>query len=265
MRKIRKLFLSLLLFPLALISCGANKVYGHYAFQMGSDKGTHFGVYVNLLNEDVYGPKEPLVDPTIVYKGKKFNLGMNFSDDIMPPDPTEESTIEEIVFWFFLQAMDSGLSGYFNVGNEKFGDLGQRLYLTLSEEDLPLELPEELASMFIVAFIDKNIVKIIMPVSLNDMVYQLCWYGLFIYFYEKTDGSIGVYPKSLYEEPAWVDELHYSTDLKERVGTHPTEHDVGDMNRVFEYIFKGNIPDTDITADFTFRDYNSLTIDLLKE
>ena len=58
MKNIRRLIVvSLVFLSIPLASCQRNSIYGVYAFEMGSKKGTHFGISLTL-GEGVSSPKQ---------------------------------------------------------------------------------------------------------------------------------------------------------------------------------------------------------------
>lgn len=262
-----KKLLLLLLFPLTLLSCANNRIYGMYSFQMGSDKSTHFGVIVNLLNEDVSIPDEETGELTV--KGKKFEFGMKFSEDIIPDPDDPDASLEQIFLYYFITLFnveadpDAGLRGYFNVGEKFVEEKGRRLLMTPvidpEEGEQPIDLPIEILEYFIVAYINKNKVDMVLPVSIDDIRYQLCWYGLYINLKEIGSGDLDKIIVDLINE--YPDIKMPGLEGEERFGTHPTAAQVVEMNETYEFLFKdpGN-PE----SDFTFRDFNTLTIELLK-
>ena len=70
--KIKKALTLGCLLPL-ITSCGKNPVVGTYAFQMGKEKGTHFGLYLDLSNDDFTGNEK-----IVGYKKMNFSFNVSF-------------------------------------------------------------------------------------------------------------------------------------------------------------------------------------------
>lgn len=263
MHKMRK-FLLLLLFPLVMLSCGSNKYYGYYAFQMGSDKSSHFGVFVDLTQEDYYMAEEEGGEEKLM--GKKFKFGMRVSEDMVPDIPEDDPT-EDPMGWlqkmFVAMLVDllnvevenpddpdnpKGVTGYYNVSDKELEDRGRKLNMNIILNYTGLDVPADVIQKLIIAYINGKTVQIVLPVSVKDFQYQLCWYGMYINLktFEVADLLEDEEYKQLLPMPGPQGE--------DRIGSHPTAQEVQQMKDKYGPEF----------TDFDFKDFNTLTVDLLK-
>ena len=58
--------------------------------------------------------------------------------------------------------------------------IGTAAFSMILPPEISSELSEIIIESILVAFLSGNKISITMPVSLNDFLFQLCWYGLFI-------------------------------------------------------------------------------------
>lgn len=157
---------NLLVLPLLLLSsCSQGNVYGKYSFRLGKESETHIGVSVELINEKVIYEGEE--------KGDKFVLTFDITQ-----------TSDEI-----LDIIGNEFSGYFNVVYEQSGDYGYRLALGAKidhaslpflPEDFSLDVDPDIIESIIIGYINDRQITIQLPVSLDDLTYQLCWYGYYV-------------------------------------------------------------------------------------
>ncbi len=254
MHQIRKLFLSLLLFPLALISCANNRVYGRYAFQMGGDKSSHFGIFVDLNKDDYIEGG--------VKKGQQFKFGAKLSEDMIPEFPEEYPSdsagyIESLFIYMLIDILNveqdssAGLTGYYNITDKYYEDKGYKVDMNIVLDIV--EVDPDILQKFIISYLKGNTMSIVLPVSVPDFQRQLCWYGTFIYFNLDAEDP---------EERAVIETLPEplpGPQGDDRIGTHPSEAEVQEMNDKYgeEYFKKDG-------RNFEFKDFNTLTIELLK-
>ena len=281
MHKFRKLLI-LLLFPLVMFSCGMNKYYGYYAFQLGPDKGDHFGFYLDLTKKDYTGE-----DPEGAGK-KEFKFGMRVSESMVPglpelPDPIPEDFdykgyFEQAFVYSLVQLLntesdpDAGVTGYYSIGTKDIGDKGRKLDLTIVLT--LLDLPPELMQKLIIAYVDGKNVSAILPVSLDSFRYQLAWYGLYISFDFDLSTTDPIEVISLKDDIEYNegDRFPGPVDDEERLGTHPSEKDIDKMNEYFnstdgKYKDKVKVDPRKIEGwgKNWFKDWNTLTVTLLKK
>lgn len=171
---------SLLILPLFLLSsCGETTIYGRYSFMLGKESETHIGIMFDLFNEDYLLNNE--------VKGEKFTFTFD-----------SNQTSSEL-----MGVIGNTFSGYFNVDKNYVNEFGNRLAIgaEITHETLPI-LPEDFSfdvdpkiiESIIIAFINGKQITVQLPVSLDDLTHQLCWYGYYLdlnnpSFFVKLDES----------------------------------------------------------------------------
>ena len=200
MKLFRKLFLIVpVLF--SLTACGGNNSpAGTYTFQLGSDTGTHAGISL-LLTDD---PVETTSSENAKKFQLKFDLGASMSNGIFGlvthlgdvltyiqamadgkiPLP---DNIDEIINW--VQEKDDTITpsgsttvdGYYYVATVENaeGRSENRLMMGFEFDFLEdvTDLPPELVEMIMYAVYTGDAVNIVVPVSVEDLLFQLYWYG----------------------------------------------------------------------------------------
>ena len=251
--KIKKMITALSLFPL-LTSCGKNSIAGTYSFQMGKEKGTHFGLFLDL-KDDAYTEHEEVVDC------KK----MSFSFNVSFPKGDSKETQEEIGSILDTLKDENGnysLDGYYKLGEERNKAGEQRLkigfsffYILETIEDLfkdatgdelsdnmkqALELLNntDFIQSIVYATYSTGEVNLYIPVSMDDVYYQLYWYGYDVQ----------------------INETDYTVNLvnvtKHDFGTVPTSEDVASINQTFAQDHEGLMYKT-------YRAFNDLKLTLI--
>ena len=178
MKKWKKL---LALLPvICMASCNATTdPYGRYYFLMGK-----VGEGESHIEADMYLTKDKFTaknkEGTVVEFGEEFKLtasfsmaSMAFGDDIA-------------------QILENGLDGYFELSNAST-KLGQRVKIGtyISQEHFPfipdwlapfvhVNLDPEIVQYVLCGYINNTTLTVQIPVSLEDLKYQLCWYGYFL-------------------------------------------------------------------------------------
>lgn len=247
----KKILIFLLLPILTLFSCGRKSIYGIYSFQMGRDKGTHVGFQIALKQDDY------IETTTGLKRGKQFQVRLNISDDVMPPEPLPDDPnyFQMLFVWLFANILRTdGINGYYGISEAEYPNDGKRIIAGL--EMLPgVHLDSQEIGKIIVAYLKNDTIKFIVPVSIVDLQCQLCWYGIYIY----------------YKGPENEPHLEYTLlqDLPpvqrdDRVGTHPTASDVDYMNTRYADLFRPKKKEGEYYNPFTFRDYNCINIMLKK-
>ena len=235
-----------MLMPLALSSCGGSKFLGTYSFQLGRDSGAHLGVFATVTNKPYTYDDKTL--------GKIMNLRLNLGGASLGGILSD------------LDLNDVTIKTYYSIGKELGGDKGYVLNFGFNIEeviealfpdvpppnavyrdgDTPSEgegdepvIPEdwyditpEQTSMFVYTTISKTTLVFNLPVSMDDLVFQLYWYGL--------DLSNIQVPSEEHD-----------------VGTHPTAEDIKHINEDLNY------PATHDNKNF--RDYHTLSLALTKK
>ncbi len=237
-----------------LVSCGTSSIAGTYYFQLGKEQGTHFGVYLYLTDE-AYIPEqnEDIGDESF----KKFT----FDASVQFPNTEEGSTAEAIEN--ILKYFPDGIPGYYRLTDEKNSkgesrikvginyhdvyDTFKQVYKDITGEDFPIEEEtlELLNNSMIVQSLlyttyKDNTVNMYIPVSIDDVYYQLYWYGVDIQVnLEQFDIKV-------------VDVT------KHDLGTHPKPEEVKAINADFATTHQGCV--------FTsFRDFNQVKMGLMKK
>lgn len=289
MHKFRKL-LVLLLFPLVMFSCGADKYYGYYMFQLGEEKGEHFGFHITLTKKKSHdeGAKED---------SKEFKFGMKATESFLPPEPEipEEADPEEYVEFLkelFLYVVVSylntendgpGITGYYNIGKKDIGDKGRTLdlnvVLPIDPEDSIPNLENALKKLLI-SYVDGKNVTAVLPVSLDDVFYQLAWHGYFFSVDLTGEGEIEDAIRIVdLTHPYPVDHPEIYVELpgkqgEGRLDTHPTDLDRVAMNKMFycdPLIPEEPDPDNNRypiqgwSENWFARDFHTLTATLIKQ
>ncbi len=214
-----------LLFPL-LTACGAADYSGKYIFQLGKDKETHIGIYLELTNT-LFSETEP-------DKGNKYTLQID-----MTTDGESQSSILSML-------NDFTVEGYYSIKDKRHirGDTVLSIGIDFLGD---IEIPAELTTYIFAATINQKQVNFIVPVSIEDLNYQLYWYG-----FDITMEKIG-------EATAAGDDIDMSKiinyDAIHAVGSHPTQEQVDKINETYPDTHEGK----------KFRDYHTLSMGLLKQ
>ena len=197
--KINKVITLASLLPF-LAACSGQSYVGDYVFQMGKNKGVHFGVSLKLTDEvfEVAAPE----------KGNIFilNVDMEMGDQ----DNDFAELLSEL----------NPLTGSYKVdGEEKvYGETRLHLGISVLGE---YEIPEEVTDLIFVANINSNLVNFYLPVSLKDLSLQLYWYG-----YDFAHLISEIITGEVDEDPVEIE--------KHPVGTHPTQEDIDKINETYK-------------------------------
>ena len=223
--KKNKLGLLLSVVPL-LIGCGNQSYAGVYGFQLGKEAGTHFGAFLTL-KDDAYTTEPGM---------KQFELSISIKTG---------SQEDEGVFTNLLTILDDGtgkkvLPGYYSVTNAenkklqgkemKIGldfvyivDKVKAFYREITGEDITFDdqdLKDLNNSALIQGLLDAsyagNVVNFFIPVSLEDALLQLYWYGVDIRINILADDPIQVFDTTPHER-----------------GTEPTDADIASIKDQF--------------------------------
>ena len=205
-----------------LIGCANKGPYGEYAFQMGKAKDTHIAVSLKLTKDNY--------DESNADKGQKFELGL----DLMTSDV--ESSYSEI-----LKEL-SPITGYYSIDkNVKVYD-ETRLNIGINFLG-EYELPTKITDLLFVASINKNIVNFYLPVSIDDLMFQLYWYG---YDLSSTKWN---------SEEVTDDDFLVTPEGKHDIGTHPTAEEIATINTHYADDHDGKV----------YRDFHILKLGLSKK
>ena len=248
MRRIKGTIVGALFVAMTLTACndGPN-YYGDYSFQMGKKNQAHMGITMELLKDTI----------NIEADGKmqtfeKFNIMME-----LPSDEGENDV-------GILNMFDNGLSGGYKIdfgsgdkdpkislypvidlseGGESEGDSSSSESSSSQEQFV---IDSKFIDDIMTATYDGKVINVTVPVSLNDLMFQLYWYGFDIF-----------------------DPFNENIPQHEH-NDHPSEDDVRKINETYN---SGLIPHYDLDALFKYetmkqieyRDYHTLTMGLSKE
>lgn len=220
----KKLTVFLGLMPL-LISCAGNSYYGEYTFQMGKNKDTHIAVSLQLTKEkyDVDNPE----------KGEKFYLGF----DIKTSDVEDgyATLLKEV----------TPLIGYYQVDKAVKIDGGSQLKIGINLLG-EYEVPQSITDAIFVANITDTVVNFYLPVSFDDLRYQLYWYG--------WDLNVENILAAFTGEDETEDPIA-SVDGPHSLDVHPTKEEIDAINEHYPDAHDGEL----------FRDYHVLKLGLTKK
>ena len=244
------------LLPL-ITSCGKNPVVGTYAFQMGKEKGTHFGLYLDLSNDDFTE-----IEKIVGYKKMNFSFNASF------PEGDSEEMVQVIsTFLGFLKdenSKDYTVEGYYQVTDEKnksgekrmkvgfsfdyLLDTVLELYKSIKGSDMDEDQQDIIDTFNDISLIESviyttyatNEVNMYVPVSMEDLYYQLYWYGYDIKINEETY------------------DVNIANVTPHDAGTIPTADDVAEINKTF-------IVDHVGMKFTTYRAFNVLKLTLIKK
>ncbi|MBO4285947.1 MAG: hypothetical protein J5880_01280 [Bacilli bacterium] len=262
MKKSKALLISTVLAALSLTSCGKESYYGTYQFQMGKKTDAHIGIYMDLTGDNIEveldGEKTNM---------EKFNLKLSIPDQTTPE---ENASLVGGLLTFFEDGLFGGYKiQYIQEKDENHLTLVPVIDLNKLMEFVAEKTGEEVSSSseesssqeeFVIPsdFIDDVLIAtykgekidVTVPVSLNDLMFQLYWYGFDIF--DPTEE----YPLEKHEK-----------------GTHPTEEDIKKINETFnsdERLLKHY--DLDALVKYKaalvpapvleYRDFNQLTMTL---
>ena len=255
--KIKKVLAFASMIPL-LASCGTKSIAGRYGFQMGKEKGTHFGLFMNLF-DDAYDGEVEIED------AKKMTFAFNAT---FPGDESEETqeSMESILDLFKdPETGDFTVKGYYKTGSET-NEKGEPrliigfdfLYILQSASDVYKEVTGEeadedikstleilnkegLIQSLLIATYGTDEINAYIPVSIDDVYYQLYWYGYDIKVTQEGEDF----------------NIELADVTKHAFGTTPTKADIDEINKTFPETHKG-------TQFTTYRAFNQLKLTLIK-
>ena len=234
MKRLHKTPLLLVAISSLLTSCSTT-IAGTYGFQLGKDKGTHFGIYLKLTDAKYKNTNpETEIDPRA--KKCRYTFSVNLGDN--GDDTSELDNIIAALVETFADDGKFSINGYYyeNGKPAKDGTIELKIGIdftalidklieesgeAIPEDAFPTIDPDTIEKIIYTTY--KNaVVTINIPVSEADVLYQLYWYGLDI-TYTEADG---------------IKFTDYSETAPERChapGTHPTPEDVTTINETYNY------------------------------
>lgn len=282
--KSKKMFLFTAILPL-LAACTPESIAGTYGFQMGKETGTHFGIFLTLTDKPY--------EEDAQFKDFNLTLSMKF------PDGNSEATSEAvfgILDYFTNENGEVSIPGYYQVTEEldkqkanilKIGislnyvkEKIRDIYKDQTGKDVDETSLDELSDLADIDLVQAafyatykgSTLNFYIPVSFEDVYYQLYWYGYDVQIsipelFSEGDDSIdsGLEPTSAYHLMAEDEEEDESTPgivivetTQHQLGTHPTKEEVEEINKTFIETHK------DLYFK-TYRDFNNLEMGLLKK
>ena len=243
-----------------LTGCGTKTMAGTYGFQMGKEKGTHFGFFLTLTDDasTIEGVKEGSKKCEFSFSlGAKEGQG---SDSIISVIAMIAEMLEE-------QGQKITVEAYYYQGDKVSKDGEQEiklgfdltaikdLYNSIAEDpdapDLPPfpEITADHVEKIVYTTYGANKVNMYIPVGIEDLLYQLYWYGIDVNINDQERIVFNQSPCGTHEP-----------------GTHPTAEDVTAINETYEYVnahkdfyAKMEIPNK------PYRDYYTLDLGLIKQ
>ena len=197
------------------MGCNKSTYAGIYSFQLGKTSGSHIGIFLHL-DKEYYNAEKPELG-----QGYSLEVDLGSMDKEVVTDNLETSLEEDVAN--DLDLKDFVVNGYYTIG-EKQKEGGKKLNLNVTsvgrdnDDDGKKEeaaFPSELMDKFLYATISSESVEINIPVSLEDLAFQLYWYG---YDINILDFSFDILP----------DDQHHE------IGTHPTKDDVENINKTYK-------------------------------
>lgn len=188
--------LSLFVLPLFLLGCSNNsQPYGKYSFIMGSPKGSHFGIYLNLTNEKAVKPSPETSETS----SSTSELSTSTSDDNRDSSPIVSDyykftfKYENVTIYTTSTSESSAPTSQTSSTSEPdIGELIQDIsggYYIKADNTLSIDiyiwnqivLPSDLLDDFLIITLsnDYSSVNINIPVSINDAfeIIEAKWEG----------------------------------------------------------------------------------------
>ena len=234
-----------------------------YSFQMGKEAGTHFGLFLNLKDE-LYD--EENISEVTNNGYKEFELSFDFKNG---KEMEDNPLIQEFLKLFEDDEGRTTIYGYYKLLEEKNHAGERRIKMGISfsyilekikesmglEDDFDFSKFDELSDIEIIqkllyATHKDNNVNFYLPVSVQDAVYQLYWYGVDIQMYY-TDPSD---PETFVFNVADVEAHEY--------GTFPKDEEVTTINETYPTYH--NAYNELLGFDPTYRTFYQLKMGLTK-
>ena len=221
-----KFIIPFFLTPLLLTSCNKSSYVGYYAFQMGKNEGTHFGLSINLTKQDHF------VDG--INEGKYFKAVANSNVLVSESNPTGELIIEG--GYTIGEKIDKDKK-LVNMHYDMLESLKDLIAIIIGADPSSFETSTYVQKL-VTTDISNRAFNFIVPVSLNDLYLQLYWYGFDINNKDSTVHQVEEHP----------------------LGSHPSEEEV----KAIKATYDNNHLDED-GEDLQFRDFHTITIGLIKD
>lgn len=284
--KAKKTLLFLSVVPI-LFSCGEASIAGDYSFQLGKDTGTHFGANLKLTDESfAHDTRDDL---------KKFNLTISIKNG----GEEQGGVAADLLSIFKDTEGKATIPGYYAPTDEilksgerkitvglDFNYIVEKTVAVLKEQtgkELDID-PSSLGDLndsniiegLLFATVLKDTVNFYIPVSPDDALLQLYWYGIDLRIRpsglidllieteaETSDESVSVVSNETSQETSGTEEeaekfIEVVEVTAHEPGTTPTADDVAKINETFATDHKGCM----VT---TFRAFHQVKLGLSKK
>ena len=258
MKNYKKFLVGSLLLAMSLTSCGKSEYHGSYAFQMGKKGTAKVGSTMDLTQEKIT-VKVDEKDQQF----EKFDITLE-----VPEDAEGGDDITSTIFDLF---GDNGLSGGYKIDyDDEMPDPKINLYPVIeipgdilngggeegegegssssdpessSSSVTPLVIDSRFIDDIMIAVIKGKTINVTVPVSLNDLMFQLYWYGFDLF-----------------------DPLELKPLEKHDHGTHPTKEEIDKINETYtaEHFDLDAFFKYQVVREIKYRDYYTLTMGLAK-
>ena len=238
--------------PLLLISCGGSAREQLYSFQMGKQSGAHMIASMTLRQEDYIADKQVLGKKMTFYIEAKMGKPSSqastlFSEDSLSSEAISSASegtstvsssassnpdFEDLI----MEVLSEGLTvhGWYSI-KETLADGRQRMPIgfdigsVFPEAGETYNLGPDVIEKLIFCETDGKTIYLSIPVSMNDVFFQLYWYGMDIINFEET--------------------------TEHEINTHPTEADIAEINKTFPATHGGTV----------YRDFHCISLGLKKQ
>lgn len=239
--------------PLLLISCGGGASEQLYSFQMGKQSGAHMTASMTLRQEEYIADKQVLGKKMTFFIEAKMGKSSSqaatlFSEDSLTSEAissasqgtsTVSSSEASSGFDFddlIMDMLSEGITvhGWYSI-QETLKDGRQRMPIgfdigsVFPEAGKTVNLGPEVIEKLIFCETDGKAVYLSIPVSLNDVFFQLYWYGM--------------------------DLLNFEETTEHEVNTHPTADDIAEINKTYPATHGGTL----------YRDFHCISLGLKKQ
>ncbi len=241
----------ILLLPLLLAGCGEGPTDVVYSFQMGKQSGSHMTASMTLRQEDYQSEGKVLGKKMTFFLEAKMGQASQesslFSEDSLSSEAISSasegtSTVSSAAsnpFDFngiIMDLLSKGLTvnGWYSIqemnkdGRNRM-PIGFDIASILPEIGESYNLGPDIVEKLIYCETDGKAIYLSIPVSLQDILFQLYWYGVDLFGFEEV--------------------------TPHQVNTHPTAEDIAEINKTYPDTHGGSL----------YRDFHCISLGLKKE
>ncbi len=260
----------LILAPLALASCGGDSAVGVYSFQMGKPSGAHIMTSITLRDNEVTRSDKTFGKSMTFFLQAVLGDHASSSEDSQQSESSTEESFSKVISEESIEsAIESSVVSFADSSASSSSSapksLQDSLYDLLAEgitiegyytvENLPqkgitqlhigffldeieeitgetFNLEPDVIEKIVYSEISEKSITLKIPVSIQDVIYQLYWYGFDILEFTELP----------------LEDQH-------EANTHPTKEDIDRINQTYPDNHGGN----------KFRDYYTISLGLTKE